>query len=165
MAAGREIRLRICGIQYPPRIVGGTRDENTVQPVVTMQEVVASYYCRAGAHYLFYEEQPEGFEQAFRTRVKRRGKQLEIDRQGTAGGRMVFVPGKTWRTEYATPFGRLLFDIVTKTVEIAPDKSFSKDSREDMDDDAQDWRNVKIKYTLENQGESLGEYELYIETI
>ena len=153
MAARREIRLRIRGIQYRARTAEGTQDGSGVQPAVTVQEVAASYFCRAGSHYLFYEEQPEGFEQAFKTRVKRRGEHLEIDRQGPVGGNMVFEPGKTWRTEYGTPFGRLPLDIVTESVEVMPD------------DGAGNWQNVKIKYTLMNQGEALGEYELYIERI
>ena len=78
---------------------------------------------------------------------------MEIDRHGPVGGNMVFEPGTTWRTEYGTPFGRLPLDIVTESVEVMPD------------DGAGNWQNVKIKYTLRNQGEALGEYELYIERI
>lgn len=153
MAAGREIRLRIRGIQYLARDM-------------TVQEVTASYFFRAGAHYLLYEEQPEGFEQPFKTRVKRRGKHLEIDRQGLMGSNMVFEPGKTWRTEYATPFGRLPLDIVTETLEVMPEESSVESAGAEMpDDDAGTWKNVKIRYILMNQGETLGEYELYIERI
>ena len=169
MAAGREIRVRIRGIQYPPRtsadMDGADRDETdrdsvcissaaeNPQSMETVQEVDASYFFRAGAHYLLYEEQPEGFEQVFKTRVKRREQRLEINRQGSMGGSMVFEPGKTYRTEYATPFGILLLDIVTETVEVIPGSDIGS------------WRNVKVRYTLENQGEDLGKYELYIESI
>ena len=159
MAAGREIRVRIRGIQY-----------GNSEFLETVQEVGASYFFRAGAHYLLYEEQPEGFEQIFKTRVKRRGQRLEINRQGPMGSSMVFEPGKTFRTEYATPFGMLLLDIVTETVEVMPEPVDSVEdgsrSRTDVpDDDAGNWQNVKLKYTLFNQGETLGEYELYIERI
>lgn len=153
MAAGREIQLRIRGIQYP------TRD-------VTAQEVTASYFFRAGAHYLLYEEQPEGFEQPFKTRVKLRGKHLEIDRQGPMGSNMVFEPGKIWRTEYVTPFGRLPLDIVTEALEVMPDESFAGSAGAEMPDcDAGTWQDVKVRYFLMNQDETLGEYELYIERI
>lgn len=166
MVAGREMRLRIRGIQYPAQTVEGAQEESTAQPVVTVQEVTASYFCRAGSHYLFYEEQPEGFEQAFKTRVKRRGKHLEIDRQGPAGSSMVFESGKTWRTEYGTPFGRLPLDIVTETLEVMQDEDSMERAEADIPDDgAGNWQNVKIKYTLMNQDETLGEYELYIERI
>lgn len=159
MAAGREIRVRIRGIQY-----------DNPEPVETVQEVQASYFFRAGAHYLLYEEQPEGFDQVIKTRVKRRGEYLEVNRQGSMGGSMVFKPGKTFRTEYATPFGILLLDIVTETVEIVPEpvdgvENGSRSRADVPDDDAGNWQNVKIKYSLINQGETLGEYELYIERI
>lgn len=157
MAAGREIRLRIRGIQY-----------DNFEPVETVQEVQASYFCRAGAHYLLYEEQPEGFERIFKTRVKRRGQRLEINRQGPMGSCMVFEPGKTFRTEYATPFGTLLLDIVTEAVEIMAaggSRIPANDRINRTDNDSGNWQNVKIQYTLMNQGEALGEYELYLERI
>ena len=177
MAAGREIRLRIRGIQY-----------DNFDPVETVQEVQASYFFRTGAHYLLYEEQPEGFEQVIKTRVKRRGEYLEINRQGPMGGSMVFEPGKTYRMEYATPFGTLMLDIVTEAVEvmlpgespkgtmmtvpedsagITPESANSVESGSGnrAESDTGSWQNVKIQYVLENRGEALGKYELYIEKI
>lgn len=176
MEAGRELRLRVRGIQYLPRTAeeGGAQgrtdspvpEGHAIEPAVTVQEVAASYFYRRDAHYLFYEEQPEGFEQALRTRVKRRGNILEICRQGPLGSSMIFEPGKTYRTEYVTPFGAVMLDVVTRAVEI---QAFGEpsDNRagEVPADDGQVWQDVKIRYALENQGESLGEYELYIEKI
>lgn len=173
---GKDVRLRIRGIQYPPRTGDGGRREDAAQPVETVQEVAASYFYRAGAHYLLYEEQPEGFDRPLKTRIKRRGRHLEIERQGSMGGRMIFEPGKIWKTEYGMPFGRLPLEILTETFEIMQDEGSADETEADMqdegsadgteadmpDDDAGDWKNVRIRYTLMNQGAPLGEYELEI---
>lgn len=170
MASGTEFRLRIKGIQYPPR--------SMADPSVTVQEVMASHFYKQDAHYLFYEEQPEGYEQVWKTRVKRRGALLEIHRQGPLGNSMIFEPGKTYRTEYATPFGTLMLDVVTRSVEVMPpgdaeeycaeraaESAIGRAAESAAAGEERAWQDVKIVYTLENQGETLGEYELYIERI
>lgn len=169
MSEDRELRLRIRGVRrlFP-----------TEEPAVTVQEVDASYFYQRDAHYLFYAECPEGSGQALRTRVKRRGTLLEIHRQGPFGNSMVFEPGKAYRTEYATPFGTLPLDVVTRSVEVMPpgdaeEYGAGNGAGYGTENGAGNapvgeervWQDVRIVYTLEYQGESLGEYELYIERI
>ena len=64
---------------------------------------------------------------------------------------MIFESGKPYRTEYATPFGLLMLDIITKSVERFP-----------VEECSEGWPGVKIVYTLENEGQAVGEYELVI---
>lgn len=164
---GKPCRLIVTGLQYPLRPQGPERvfaveDE----PLITVQEVEARYFQKEESHYLFYEEQPEGYPAILKTRVKRKGSKVEIQRRGPMGGSMVFEAGKCCRTEYGTPFGVLLLDIVTHSVEIegcgAEQEGFENGETEE---DCGDWPDVKIRYSLEDQGELLGEYELRIQKI
>lgn len=156
MAAGQRLQLTITGIQYPPRAGEGQARDGQAgageqQPVVVTQEVSAEYFCRDGSHYLFYEERMEGAPRGSRTRIKLKDQVVELKRQGPMGHCMVFESGKPYRTEYATPFGLLMLDIMTKSVERFPSEGYSGG-----------WPGVRIVYALENEGQAVGEYELMI---
>lgn len=160
-------RLIVMGLQYPLR----TREPERVfdvsdEPLITVQEVEARYFHKEGSHYLFYEEQPEGYPEILKTRVKRKGNRVEIQRRGSMGSNLVFEAGKSYRTEYGTVMGTLLLDIVTYSVEI--EKCGSDMEGDDLErvenvDGCGEWQDVKIRYRLEEQGEPLGEYELRIQ--
>ncbi len=154
MAGGKTCRLIITGRQYLP--------EDT-EPVVTVQEVCAEYFCRNGIHYLFYQEQPEGCQDVLKTRVKRKGGTVEICRQGGAGSSMIFEAGRRYRTQYPTPFGALLLDIVTESVETEDDAEAA--SGNGAGENGNGWPDVRIRYLLENQETVVGEYELSIRTL
>lgn len=147
MAAGQRLQVTITGIQYPPR----AEQRAGEQPVVITQEVSAEYFCRGESHYLLYEEQTEGASQSSKTRIKLKGSTVELNRQGPIGHCMIFESGKPYRTEYATPFGMLMLDIATRSVE-----------RLSGENGSDGWPGVKIVYTLENEGQAVGEYELTI---
>lgn len=151
MAAGQRLQLTITGIQYPPQAEDNQIEAGEQQPVVITQEVSAEYFCRDGSHYLFYEEQIEGAPQRSKTRIKLKGQVVELNRQEPMGHCMIFESGKPYRTEYATPFGILMLDIITKSVE-----------RFSVEECPEGWPGVKIVYTLENEGQAVGEYELVI---
>ena len=147
MASGQKIQITITGIQYP---VGAGQEE----PVITVQETEAEYFCRGDSHYLFYMEQPEGFPAPLRTRIKLKKQTLEIHRQGPGGSTMFFAPGQMYRTEYFTPYGVLLLDIVTASVNVAGDNTGEVVNNM--------WPDVKIEYTLQNDGEDMACYKLSI---
>lgn len=155
MAGGKSCRLCITGLQYPP----GVR----IEPVATVQEVCAEYFYKNGSHYLFYEEQPEGCAAVLKTRVKRKGGRVELCRQGVMAGTMVFEAGGRYRTEYPTPFGALLLDIVTESVEVAKEGHDDGLPEAESGGDTGGWLDVRIRYLLEDQGEVVGEYELSIQ--
>ncbi len=144
MAAGQKIHITITGTQYPAQ--AGEVDE----PVITVQETEAEYFQKGESNYLFYEEQPEGFKAPLKTRIKRKGETLEIHRQGLGGSTMFFAPGQSYRTEYYTPYGMLLLDIVTDKLTVG--------SGEDSA-----WAETTVEYTLYSEGEVLGRYRIVIE--
>lgn len=145
MAAGKKLRLLITGIQYPPAATAEEQPES----IVTRQQINADYYQRGDSHYLLYEEQPEGFDEVFQTRIKRKGSVLEITRKGKTSTNMVFEAGRSVCIDYATPFGSLPLELVTRELLI-------EDCREKL------WKDLKVSYTLNYQGEPMGEYELSI---
>lgn len=136
------MRIIITGIQYPAGEPEG---------ITTVQEVEAEFFCREDSYYLLYEEHPEGYPKPLKTRVKLKGGTLEIHRQGPGGSTMFFEGGKTYRTEYTTPYGVLLLDIVTSYVKTEKASSAG-------------WPDVKIEYTLQNEGEDMARYHLSIES-
>ena len=144
MAAGQKISITITGTQYSAQ--AGEADE----PVITVQETEAEYFQKGESNYLFYEEQPEGFPAPLKTRIKRKGETLEIHRQGPGGSTMFFAPGQTYRTEYHTPYGMLLLDIVT-------DKLTVGNSGESA------WAETTVEYVLYSDGEVLSNYRIVIE--
>jgi uncharacterized beta-barrel protein YwiB (DUF1934 family) len=153
---GKQLRLAITGMHYPPRTAGEAlkkSEQRGLEPVVTRQEVQAEYFRRGDSHYLLYQEQPEGYPQPLQTRVKLKGGCLEVHRQGVMGSRMVFEEDKTYRTDYGTLYGSLVLDVVTTSVQVA-----------ERMDDREEWPGVAVEYVLEESGEPLGEYCLRIES-
>lgn len=144
----RTLQLMITGIQYPP----SDNTKEKLESIVTRQQVLAEYYQRGDSHYLLYEEQPEGFDQPLKTRIKRKGDVLEIIRRGKISNSMVFEAGKSYCTDYATPFGNLPLELVTRELQVAECEDAS-------------WKDLKVCYSLNCQGESMGEYELSIEQV
>ena len=133
---GETIQLKITGTQYP---AGGG------EAVTTVQETEASFFRKGETCYWLYEEVVEGLPKPVRARIKHKGEVLELVRHS---GNMIFDVGMPYRTEYRTPFGIMLLDIVTKSVERL--------------DTADGKTEVRVCYTLENEGRAVGEYELYI---
>lgn len=146
MAAGQKTALTITGVQYAP---GGIEE-----PVTTVQKVQAEYFQKGETRYLFYEEQPEGFPAPLKTRIKLKHQTLEIHRQGPGGSTMYFAPGQTYRTEYPTPYGVLLLDIVTTDLQVEEVPMVAPA--------AASWPKVKIGYMLRCEGELMGRYEISI---
>ncbi|MGN1146099.1 MAG: DUF1934 domain-containing protein [Acetatifactor sp.] len=107
----------------------------------------AQYFQRNGSHYLLYEESIEGFSKPFKSRIKLKEKQLELNRQGDVNIRMIFEEGKKHMTNYATPCGELLLEISTKRVQVL------EKSEELM---------VLVEYMMETEEGSLGDYRLKI---
>lgn len=137
MANAEKIKVCIEGIQYAP-------DEK--DSVVTTQIVEASFFQKGESRYLFYEERDEELGITTQARVKFKNGVLEVERKGPLSSLMVFEADKSYCTKYPTPYGTLVLDIHTTSVEIL--------------DETGGWPNIIVKYTLENQEEILGKYVL-----
>jgi len=144
MATGQKIHISIIGTQYPAEV--GVADE----PIITVQEVEAEYFQKGESHYLFYEEHPEGFAAPLKTRVKKKGEMLEIQRKGPGGSTMYFAPKQNYCTEYYTPYGKLLLEIRT-------DKVLTESFGEGV------WPRTIVEYALYSEEEILSNYRIVIE--
>ena len=110
-------------------------------------KVTATYYQRADAHYLLFEEQLEGYSTPFQSRLKIKKKHVELKRQGAADINMIFEEGQRHLTRYVTPYGELFLDIITRTVNV---------------EEHLDALSITVQYTIENAGAPVSDYELHI---
>lgn len=110
-------------------------------------KVTATYYQRADAHYLLFEENLEGYSTPFQSRLKIKRKHVELKRQGAADINMIFEEGQKHLTRYVTPYGELFLDIITRTVNV---------------EEHPDGLSIKVQYTIENAGAPVSDYELHI---
>lgn len=153
MAAGNTLAITITGALY------ASDGENTAsEPEITVQRVQAQHVHRGDTHYLFYEEQPEGFPSPLKTCIKLKNNMVEINRRGPGGSIMNFVPGETCRTDYFTPYGILPLDIVTKKLLVKTVENVGENSAF-----GSSWPKVWIAYDLINAEKLLGRYEICIE--
>lgn len=115
MKNNTEVRITVRGVH---------RDEDGKESVTEFVGC-AEYYDRGGSRYLIYEEaDAEGG--STKNILKWRKSQtkpdggtrtvLELTKRGTVNARMVFEPGQTHKTEYATPCGLLQLGIQTDEV-------------------------------------------------
>ncbi len=109
--------------------------------------VPATYYQRADAHYLLFEENLEGYATPFQSRLKIKKKHVELKRQGAADINMIFKEGQKHLTRYMTPYGELFLDIITKSIDI---------------EKRADGLSITVEYTIENAGAPVSDYELHI---
>lgn len=96
-----------------------TIDGEEQEPVVTSAR--GKYACRAGHHYVQYEEELPDGEGSARSLVKFTDKYLCVTRKGDYASRMEFREGRRQRTEYRTPAGNLEFDLEAEHIEYEED--------------------------------------------
>ncbi len=115
-------------------------------PLHTQAE--AQYVLRKGTHYLFYEEALEGFPAPFQSQLKIKDGCVELKRTGATTMRMVFETGKSYTTQYSTPYGEFFFEVVTERILFLPSE--------------QGFR-LELYYRLENAGEKVDDYRVVFE--
>lgn len=78
-----------------------------------------TYYFKDGKHYIFYEEQQEGFTETSKCQLRlQKNACLEIIKKGISNMHLVLDKRKKTSTTYATPYGQFLLDIDTKLLEV-----------------------------------------------
>ena len=102
----KDVLITVRGIQ---------RDEDGNE-AVSETVVRGEYYEKGGSRYLFYEEIPEEETGMVKHTVKCRGNVLELTKKGVVNARMVFEPGQTHMTDYATSYGMVRFGVQTHRV-------------------------------------------------
>lgn len=103
----KNVRIHIKGIQAD---MDGEAIELTVP---------GTYYCKEGKHYIFYEEQQEGFAEGSKCQLRLQDATcLEILKKGLANMHMVLDVRQMTRTVYSTPYGQFELEIHTKNLEV-----------------------------------------------
>lgn len=78
-----------------------------------------TYYFKDGKHYIFYEEQQEGFTETSKCQLRlQKTACLEVIKKGLSNMHLVLDKRKKTSTTYATPYGQFLLDIDTKLLEV-----------------------------------------------
>lgn len=129
-------------------IVGRQRGEDG-EEAVTKLYVTARYWQRCGSHYFLYEETLEESGAVIQNTLKLKDGVLELVKRGTVNSRMVFETGKTYLTDYDTPYGRLKIDLHTKALDAVLSEEFPT--------------KINAVYSLSSAGQLFAECVLTIE--
>lgn len=99
-------------------LTGRQRDETGEESIAEVCSE-AAYYEKKSGFYVLYEEIPEGSGTPVKSRIKFKNSVLELTKRGDICTHMVFEAGTEWRTDYATPYGRLQMEIFTSLVDVS----------------------------------------------
>lgn len=133
----KDVRITVRGIQ---------RDEDGNE-LVTETVSDGEYYERGGSIYLFYEEFPEEESRAVKHTIKCKENVLELTKKGLVNARIIFEPGQTHMTDYATPYGLLRLGVKTRGVNSLVGENVLE---------------IQAEYALTSEEEILNECEILI---
>lgn len=108
-----------------------------------------SYYEKSSGHFLAYDEIQEGGEKVHVV-LKIGADRVDMMRSGAVKTHMEFLPGRTTKNCYYTPYGEMLLSVTTKELET--------DIREDRIE-------VRIRYLLEIDGGAGSSAEIRITAV
>ncbi len=77
-----------------------------------------SYYKKNDYHYIFYDEPVEGFEEVARNMIKFRDGEVLLRKKGPVNVDMLFEENRKNESCYTTPFGDIMLNINTRSVDI-----------------------------------------------
>lgn len=78
-----------------------------------------TYYFKDGKHYVFYEENQEGFTEVSKCQLRLQGDTcLEVMKKGLSNMHMILDVDKRTNTTYATPYGQFALEICTKGLKV-----------------------------------------------
>lgn len=107
-----------------------------------------TYYFKDGKHYIFYEEQQEGFTETSKCQLRlQKNACLEVIKKGLSNMHLVLDKRKKTSTTYATPYGQFLLDIDTKLLEV-------RESEQEIC--------IRAKYNMEADGSLITRSEIEI---
>ncbi|MDD6037647.1 MAG: DUF1934 domain-containing protein [bacterium] len=106
----KEVVVTVLGMQKSPHA------GEAPQEVISKAEGV--FYEKNGKKYVLFEEQEEETNHTTKNTVKLDGKSVELIRRGALSTHMLFESGVDFPTEYKTPYGSMMLNIVTKNLTI-----------------------------------------------
>lgn len=114
-----------------------------------IQTITPGSYKQIGEYYYVkYEELQEGFTEKTDVLLKAKPGLLEITKKGLINVHMMIATNETHQTNYATPFGNLVFTIHGKMVTVA---------------ETEEGLNIYAKYSMDVNYEHLSVNELRVE--
>ncbi len=138
----KDVLLSISGLHYEA-LPSEENPDGDDEPIEVLSP--ATYYCKNGKHYVFYDELVEGIPGTIQNKIRISDDLLEITKSGLTNTRMVFEKDKINMTEYETPYGGLLVGIYTR----------------DMQVDVQEREiGVSVSYALDVNGEKVADCDI-----
>lgn len=88
--------------------------EQDTQELVTVGE----YICKDQVYYLLYKETEMCGMEGTTTSVKVEGERVVLNRMGATQLKQIFQVGETHQSNYVTPYGRMLLNVLTARVDV-----------------------------------------------
>lgn len=107
MLMNKDVLISINGLQV-------VEDTNDTVEVITVGE----YYNRNGKHFIMYDEMDDDSGAITKNLVKISGESIEIKRTGMITTTMLFETDKINKSYYSTPFGDLMVEIETNSIDV-----------------------------------------------
>lgn len=101
----KDVLIKISGMQAMEE------DSDTIEMITA-----GDYYQKNGKHYVVFDEVMEGFEGSIHNIMKLSADLLDIRKTGIIGTHMIFTPGQTEKTHYATPMGEMYIETTTNKI-------------------------------------------------
>ncbi|WP_425446247.1 DUF1934 domain-containing protein [Dethiothermospora halolimnae] len=104
----KEVTLRILGEQKH------TDGEKNDIELTTL----GKFYKKNDIYYIVYDESELSGMEGSTTTLKIEGSKISMKRFGNNNSKLTFEQGKKHRTSYQTPYGNMLMEVVTRTVDL-----------------------------------------------
>lgn len=108
------------------------------------------YACKAGKHYLRYDDRKLVPKEIVSTTIKLSAKEMAILRHGAVETEQRFLLGQKTRAEYHTPYGLMELTMSTSLLTV----DFQADLGE-----------ARLQYSMEANGSLVGDYDLKIRVV
>lgn len=131
----KEILIAIKGVQE------GLEEE----PVVLT--ATGSYHLTKAWHYIQYDERLSEEQPVIKSTIKIAPKQVILTKNGTQFSQMIFDLNEVTQTAYNTPYGNLILDILTKSIQV---------------EESADKIEATMEYSLMESGKHLSNNKIYI---
>ena len=110
----RKALVHVIGMQFSQDV---TDDDGAIENMMPGScQQIGEYF------YIKYEEMQEGFTEKTDVLLKAKSGYLEMTKKGLVNTHMIIEEGESHQTNYATPFGYLLFTMRGKNIAVSEDE-------------------------------------------
>lgn len=136
----KKALVSVTGMQFSQDLEDGEDKIQNVMPG-SCQKIGDFYYIK-------YEEMQEGFTEKTDVLLKAKPGYLEMVKKGLINVNMIIEAGQMHQTNYATPFGNLLFSVRGKNIAVSADEKGIS---------------IRAKYSMDVNYEYLSENDICVE--